>query len=56
MKQNIDLTFCSQQELGSFSSFLTRRICSSNRRNTYFTEDLPLAVSPKYDSQKKKKN
>ena len=54
MKQNMDLTFCTQQELDSFSSFFTRRICSY-LRNTYFTKDLPMAVSLKYDSEKKKK-
>ena len=54
MKLNIDLTFCTQQELDSFSSFFTRRICSY-RRNTYFTKDLPMAVSLKYDTVKKKK-
>ena len=53
MKQNIDLTFCTQQELDSFSSFLTRRICSY-RRNIYFTEGLPMAVPLKYDIVKKK--
>ena len=47
------LTFCTQQELDSFSSFFTRRI-SSYRRNTYFTQDLPMAVSLKYDTVKKK--
>ena len=52
MKQNMDLTFCTQQELDSFSSFFTRRICSY-LRNTYFTKDLPMAVSLKYDSEKK---
>ena len=53
MKQSNDLTFCTQQELDSFSSFFTRRI-SSYRRNTYFTQDLPMAVSLKYDTVKKK--
>ena len=55
MKQSNDLTFCTQQELHSFSSFFTRRI-SSYRRNTYFTQDLPMAVSLKYDTVKKKQN
>ena len=54
MKQSNDLTFCTQQELDSFSSFFTRRI-SSYRRNTYFTQDLQMAVSLKYDTVKKKK-
>ena len=54
MKQSNDLTFCTQQELDSFSSFFTQRI-SSYRRNTYFTQDLPMAVSLKYDTGKKKK-
>ena len=54
MRQSNDLTFCTQQELDSFSSFFTRRI-SSYRRNTYFTQDLPMAVSLKNDTVKKKK-
>ena len=54
MKQSNDLTFCTQQELDSFSSFFTRRM-SSYRRNTYFTQDLTMAVSLKYDTVKKKK-
>ena len=54
MKQSNDLTFCTQQELDNFSSFFTRRI-SSYRRNTYFTQDLQMAVSLKYDTVKKKK-
>ena len=54
MKQSNDLTFCTQQELDRFSSFFTRRI-SSYRRNTYFTQDLPMAVSLKYDTVKKKR-
>ena len=54
MKQSNDLTFCTQQELDSFSSFFTQRI-SSYRRNTYFTQDLPMAVSLKYDTGKKKR-
>ena len=53
MKQNIDLTFCTQQKLDSFSRFFTRRICSY-RRNTYFTKDLPMAVTLIYDTVKKK--
>ena len=53
MKQSNDLTFCTQQESDSFSSFFTRRI-SSYRRNTYFTQDLPMAVSLKYDTVTKK--
>ena len=53
MKQSNDLKFCTQQELDSFSSFFTRRI-SSYRRNTYFTQDLPMAVSLKYETVKKK--
>ena len=55
MKQNIDLTFCTQQELDSFSPVIfTQRNCSY-RRSTYFTEDLPKAVSLKYDAVKKGK-
>ena len=54
MKQNIDLTFCTQQELDSFSPVIfTQRNCSY-RRSTYFTEDLPKAVSLKYDAAKKR--
>ena len=53
MKQNIDLTFCAQQALDSFSSFFSQKI-SSYRRNTSFTKDLPISVSLKYDTVKKK--
>ena len=49
MKQNIDLTFCTQQALDSFSSFFSQKI-SSYRRNTSFTKDLPISVSLKYDT------
>ena len=52
MKQNIDLTFCTQQELDSFSIFFNRRIAHTVETHILHTKDLPMAVSLKYDTVK----